>query len=630
MIVVLAHPSLADRVAAAGGQASEDGRAPLDGAGARRAAAGRWRGSRARASGSARLQLRARAQRLLGGARPARARACSSATPEVAGVYPVRAAFPAARLARALEPGVRAARPGPDLRTARLSTAAASRSRCSTPASTATQPYLRGRVGRGLDVVDPDGDAPTRGRTRASRRELERHGTQLAGLLVGAAGPADCTASRRARRVLPIRVAGWQPDAEGGVVVYARTDQLIAGLERAVDPDGDGDAHDAARDRAGRRRRAVRRVRRQARRRGRSRARSRSTRSSSRRPGTTAPAGPRYGSSPARAARRPRSRSARRTSGRDDADGARRAPRAGSRSCSTASCRCGGAVAPPRTLELARRRSRAARRHGRGRPLDGSSTPRAQPRRRPRRARPSGTADPGAAARGGRAAGAPRCSSTAPLPAGALGLDERVGVPVVGVPHGPRRAARARARAGRRGRRLGRRAELGAERPRRPRRPVLLARARVRRRRQARPDRAGVGARARPTPARNDGRRSPRFATSAARAPRRRRRRRRGAARAGAAGARRGGAEAACSSATRGPGRGAPPTARAPAWSTSARRAAAELVAEPPTLALRRGRTARAGARRGRSRSGTSRRRRLDRRRVAAAGAATAGVARHG
>ena len=47
--------------------------------------------------------------------------------------------------------------------------------------------------------------------------------------------------------MFPIRVAGWQPDAEGRSVVYARTDQLIAGLDRAVDPDGDGDAHDAAR-----------------------------------------------------------------------------------------------------------------------------------------------------------------------------------------------------------------------------------------------------------------------------------------------------------------------------------------------------------------------------------------------
>ena len=47
--------------------------------------------------------------------------------------------------------------------------------------------------------------------------------------------------------VLPIRVAGWQPDASGTSAVYARSDQVIAGLDRAVDPNGDGDAHDAAR-----------------------------------------------------------------------------------------------------------------------------------------------------------------------------------------------------------------------------------------------------------------------------------------------------------------------------------------------------------------------------------------------
>src|SRR5207237_892377 len=46
---------------------------------------------------------------------------------------------------------------------------------------------------------------------------------------------------------LPIRVAGWRPDASGGWAVYSRTDQLIKGLERAVDPNEDGDAHDAAR-----------------------------------------------------------------------------------------------------------------------------------------------------------------------------------------------------------------------------------------------------------------------------------------------------------------------------------------------------------------------------------------------
>jgi hypothetical protein len=47
--------------------------------------------------------------------------------------------------------------------------------------------------------------------------------------------------------VLPIRVAGWQREATGRWAVYGRTDQLIAGLERAVDPNLDGIALDAAR-----------------------------------------------------------------------------------------------------------------------------------------------------------------------------------------------------------------------------------------------------------------------------------------------------------------------------------------------------------------------------------------------
>ncbi len=42
-------------------------------------------------------------------------------------------------------------------------------------------------------------------------------------------------------------MAGWQRTASGRYAVYARTDQILAGLERAVDPNGDGVAHDAAR-----------------------------------------------------------------------------------------------------------------------------------------------------------------------------------------------------------------------------------------------------------------------------------------------------------------------------------------------------------------------------------------------
>src|SRR6185437_13623945 len=76
---------------------------------------------------------------------------------------------------------------------------------------------------------------------------LEEHGTEMAGLLVGSGGPAGLTGVAPAATVLPLRVAGWQPDAQGGYTVYSRTDQLLAGLERAVDPDGNGDAHDAAR-----------------------------------------------------------------------------------------------------------------------------------------------------------------------------------------------------------------------------------------------------------------------------------------------------------------------------------------------------------------------------------------------
>ena len=47
--------------------------------------------------------------------------------------------------------------------------------------------------------------------------------------------------------LLPIRVAGWQRDASARWAVYGRTDQVLAGIERAVDPNDDGDAHDAAR-----------------------------------------------------------------------------------------------------------------------------------------------------------------------------------------------------------------------------------------------------------------------------------------------------------------------------------------------------------------------------------------------
>src|SRR6185437_6069715 len=76
---------------------------------------------------------------------------------------------------------------------------------------------------------------------------IERHGTEMAGILVGAGGPSALAGVATGASVLPIRVAGWQPDALGHYAVYARSDQMIAGLDRAVDPNDDGDAHDGAR-----------------------------------------------------------------------------------------------------------------------------------------------------------------------------------------------------------------------------------------------------------------------------------------------------------------------------------------------------------------------------------------------
>ena len=109
--------------------------------------------------------------------------------------------------------------------------------------------YLRGHVQSGIDIVgnDPEASAVP---NPDNRSELERHGTQLAGIIVG---PAALGGVAPGASILPIRVAGWQRDTSGAYQVYGRTDQLIAGLERAVDPNDDGDAHDAARIALGRR-----------------------------------------------------------------------------------------------------------------------------------------------------------------------------------------------------------------------------------------------------------------------------------------------------------------------------------------------------------------------------------------
>jgi subtilisin family serine protease len=160
---------------------------------------------------------------------------------EVASVYPVRAAFPA-QAAEALDVTPSAVRgleiPGLDgtgVTVALLDTGI-----------DPSHPYLRRSLLPGIDLISPGSGAVAQPHPTIPGRP-ERHGTELAGIISGFDGPGGLHGVAPGASILPVRVAGWQPDAEGGYTVYARTDQIIAGLEAAVDPNEDGDTHDAAR-----------------------------------------------------------------------------------------------------------------------------------------------------------------------------------------------------------------------------------------------------------------------------------------------------------------------------------------------------------------------------------------------
>jgi subtilisin family serine protease len=245
-LVVLKAPSLAQRVAENGGFASD-------------AAERRWTAAALAAqkrllsdlgTHGIRMRVEFSFTRVLNGfsaALDARAVALLERRPEVAGVYPVRVAYPASvssellgktGLARGAGHLPAVTLPGYDGRGVTIALLDTGVDRA--------QPHLRGRVMPGLDIVDGRDGAPAVADPDGSG-QLERHGTELAGILVGAGGPGGISGVATGATVLPIRVAGWQRDLTGNWAVYSRTDQLIEGLERAVDPNVDGDAHDAAR-----------------------------------------------------------------------------------------------------------------------------------------------------------------------------------------------------------------------------------------------------------------------------------------------------------------------------------------------------------------------------------------------
>lgn len=238
-IVLLRAPSLAERVRQAGGVASD-------------ADERRWTAAaladqerllrRLRADGLS-VAVEHRFARVVNGFSAVLDSGASAALErrqEVRGVYPVRAAYPAAIERTAATAAAASPVPvGLDGFAGRGVTIAL----LDTGVVWAT-PYLRERVLPGIDVVD--GTATARARTRpGSPDTLERHGTEMAGILVGQGGEGGPFGLVPEATVLPIRVAGWQRDAVGRWSLSARSDQILAGLELAVDPNGDGDAHDA-------------------------------------------------------------------------------------------------------------------------------------------------------------------------------------------------------------------------------------------------------------------------------------------------------------------------------------------------------------------------------------------------
>src|SRR3954470_8032505 len=166
---------------------------------------------------------------------------------DVSGVYPVRVAYPATISTKVLSRADFGPLSGhrPEIGMAGVDGRGVTIALLDSGVDPAV-PYLRGRVTQGIDVVGGSPDALAAVKPDDST-QVERHGTQMAGLLVGAGGPSGLSGVATGASVLPIRVAGWQPDALGHYAIYARSDEVIAGLERAVDPNDDGDAHDAAR-----------------------------------------------------------------------------------------------------------------------------------------------------------------------------------------------------------------------------------------------------------------------------------------------------------------------------------------------------------------------------------------------
>jgi subtilisin family serine protease len=239
-VVLLRAPSLADRVQVAGGRASE---AEMRGWTATAVAQQEQFLARLSAAG-ARIAPEYRYARVLNGFSvrlDPTSLALLDRDREVEGVFPVRIAYPAqAEGSGGVLPSSVA-----DLEISGLDGTGVTVALLDTGVDP-SHPYLRRSVVAGVDVINPGSGGIAQPHPTIPGRP-ERHGTELAGIVTGSEGPDGLHGIAPGASILPVRIAGWQANAEGGYTVYSRTDQILAGLEAAVDPNDDGDAHDAAR-----------------------------------------------------------------------------------------------------------------------------------------------------------------------------------------------------------------------------------------------------------------------------------------------------------------------------------------------------------------------------------------------
>ena len=152
--------------------------------------------------------------------------------PGVAGVYPVRRVYPAGVVESSLAALGSSARPQvPALAATGKGVTVAL---LDGPLDT-SHPYLTGSTLTPWNAVtdSPREDDPT--------PDAARHATYMAGIIAGAGGPDGLGGVAPGSKILPVQVMAM----DRGVLVGS-TSSLLAGIDRALDPNGDGNLSDHA------------------------------------------------------------------------------------------------------------------------------------------------------------------------------------------------------------------------------------------------------------------------------------------------------------------------------------------------------------------------------------------------